>query len=229
MKMDLSKRTDTGFIRCRHCGNYAPMKIVGGYYHSLDSDRAYDYDPYYENVMQGGYQYDLLLCRACEKVTLWRFFDHPAFEDEGAKIFYPSQEIEVGFLPSRIREAYEAALKARTIDANAYSILLGRLLEVICEDRKAKGSGLHEKLKDLASKGEIPENLASIAHKIRLLRNIGTHETNEGLSEDEIPILNALIKAVLEYLYIASSLADEAEERLKKLKQKQSRNKKDGS
>jgi hypothetical protein len=96
------------------------------------------------------------------------------------------------------------------------------MLEVVCEDRKAKGKNLYEKLKFLADQGQIPSNLVDVAHGLRRLRNIGAHEPLEGLSSDEIPILDYLSRAILEYIYIAPSLAEQAETRLKRLKEKKS-------
>ena len=74
----------------------------------------------------------------------------------------------------------------------------------------------------LAEKGELPNRLVDIAHNIRQLRNIGVHEPYEGLSQKELPILDNLIKAVLEYLYVAPNLIRQAEVCLEDLKQKQS-------
>jgi hypothetical protein len=55
------------------------------------------------------------------------------------------------------------------------------------------------------------------------LRNIGAHEPLEGLSSDEIPILDDLSRAILEYIYIAPSLAEASRRHgLKRLKEKKS-------
>lgn len=220
--MSQAKQRTTEFLKCRHCGNYAPMNIAASYYLSTKSET---YDPENEcyNPEPGeGYTYELLLCLACKKVTLREYFEHDfmATEDIKPETLYPPQGVKLFCLPSSIQKAYEAALKARAIGANAYAILLGRMLEVVCEDRKVKGDNLYDKLKALAEKGEIPNNLVGVAHGLRMLRNIGAHEPLEGLSSDEIPILDDLSKAILEYIYIAPALAKQAEERSKRLKEK---------
>jgi hypothetical protein len=99
------------------------------------------------------------------------------------------------------------------------------MLEVVCENRKVQGENLFDKLKALAEKGEIPNNLMGVAHGLRMLRNIGAHEPLEGLSSDEIPILDDLSRAILEYIYIAPTLARQAEERSKRLKEKKTERK----
>jgi Domain of unknown function (DUF4145) len=208
------------FIKCKHCGNFAPLDIVAHYYRSIKPEPYYPEDEYYDSQPDYGYNYDLLLCLACEKVTLREYFEHDCMDGEDIKveILYPLQGINLYDLPSLVQKAYEAALKARGINANAYAMLLGSLLEVVCEDREIKGDDLYDKLKVLAEKGEIPEKLVGVAHGLRKLRNIGVHESFEGLSTDEIPILDDLSKAILEYIYVAPSLAIRAEERLKRLK-----------
>jgi Domain of unknown function (DUF4145) len=212
------------FLKCKHCGNFAPVDIVAKYFRSAKPERDYrDYpeDCYSEDDHEPdyGYYYQLFLCLACEEVTLQKYFEHACIEPEDieVKTLYP-QGLNVFALPSLVQKAYEASLKARSIDANAYAMLLGRMLEVVCEDRKIKGENLYDKLKVLAEKGEIPDKLVGVAHGLRMLRNIGVHEPLEGLSSDEIPILNDLSKAILEYIYVAPRLAMQAEERLKRLK-----------
>jgi Domain of unknown function (DUF4145) len=225
--MSQSKQQATEFLKCRHCGNYAPMNIVASYYLSTKPEPYYPEDEYYNSEPDYGYNYELLMCLACKKVTLRKCFEHDCMDPEDSKIeiLYPPQAVKLFYLPSSVQKAYEAALKARAIDANAYAILLGRMLEVVCENRKVKGENLYDKLKALAEKGEIPNNLVGVAHGLRTLRNIGAHEPLEGLSSDEIPILDDLSRAILEYIYIAPTLARQAEERSKQLKEKKAASK----
>lgn len=225
--MSRAKQQTTGFLKCRHCGNYAPMNIAASYYLSTKPELYYPEDEYYNPQPNQGYNYELLLCLACKKVTLREYFEHDYMDPEDIKLetLYPPQGLKLVYLPSSVQKAYEAALKARAIDANAYAILLGRMLEVVCENRKVQRENLFDKLKALAEKGEIPNNLMGVAHGLRMLRNIGAHEPLEGLSSDEIPILDDLSRAILEYIYIAPTLARQAEERSKRLKEKKTERK----
>ena len=201
------------------------MNIASSYDLSTKPEPDYPGDEYYYNYNpepDQGYTYELLLCLACKKATLREWFEHDLMDPEDIKLetLYPSQGVKLFYLPSSIQKAYEAALKARAIDANAYAILLGRMLEVVCEDREVKGKNLYDKLKVLADNGEIPNNLVGVAHGLRMLRNIGVHEPLKGLSSDEIPILDDLSRAILEYLYIAPNLAMKAEASFERLKKK---------
>lgn len=228
--MAQTKRFTRDFLRCNHCGNFAPMEIVADYYRSTKPVYEPEYcDPWEPPSLDEGWMYKILLCHACQKVTLQEHFEHDLMEPEDIRIniLYPPEGVKIYSLPLSVRKAYEAAIKARAIDANAYALLLGRMLEAVCEDREASGKDLYRKLETLAEKGEIPDNLVNVAHGLRSMRNIGAHEPFEGLSSDEIPLLDNLSRAVLEYIYIAPSLADEAEELLLRLKNKKSRSNKE--
>ncbi|MEP0956469.1 DUF4145 domain-containing protein [Leptolyngbya sp. FACHB-1515] len=175
-----------------------------------------------------GYCYQLLLCLACSEVTLRRYFyreyyefqEYDEFEDVTFETLYPSSNFRLSGLPDRIQHSYEVSLKVRPIDPNAYAVLLGRILEMVCEDRKASGNSLQKKLEDLAVKREIPDRLVAVAHNLRQLRNVGAHASLVELTRDEVPILDDLCKAILEYVYTIPHLIDKAEQRLKRLKEK---------
>lgn len=198
------------------------MKIVAEYY--LSTKPSYDYpeDEYYAPKPEEGYRYELLLCLACKDITLWKYFDADYLDSEETtvKTLYPLAGLKLAGLPYQIQQAYEIALKVRLIDPNAYAVLLGRILEMICEDRKANGKNLFDKLNDLAKKDEIPEKLIGVADSLRHLRNVGAHASAGELTRDEIPMLDDLCKAILEYVYSAPYLVEKAEQRLKRLKEK---------
>lgn len=121
-------------------------------------------------------------------------------------------------------DTYKAAEKVKTIDVNAYVILLRRLLELVCHDRKASGNTLAQMLSDLAAKGEIPDKLVRVAKGLKDFGNMGAHVSIGELSPKEIPIVKALCTAILEYIYSAPYLANTAESKLTAIKS-QSKNK----
>jgi hypothetical protein len=83
------------------------------------------------------------------------------------KIVCPVRNTEVPGLPPDIDRAYDAALKVRGIDENAFAVLLGRVLDKICLDRGAGGNSLYERISSLAQGDEIPPRLAEMAHQLR--------------------------------------------------------------
>jgi Domain of unknown function (DUF4145) len=156
--------------RCGHCGNVAPMK-KGTFFDDtithMDEDTGFQWSE--------GDCFELKKCPACKKIELRSCYFHEAFEERAPdyKTLYPlSSKIPLG-LPAGIQKEYEAALKVRGISANAYGILAGRLLELVCEVRKAKGKDLKEKLTDLVGRNEIPDKLVAVVHLLRTFRNFG--------------------------------------------------------
>ena len=203
-------------LQCGHCGNQAPMEVVSQYsalQRYCDDSGSMEWD--------AGYIYELSKCPACSGIILRRYYWHDYAVDPSEIVYeelYPvANELPLG-LPDEISKAYRAALKVRNIDANAYAVLLGRVLELVCVNRDATGDNLDNKLKNLSEKGEIPEKLVNVASGLRKLRNIGAHASVGELTEAEIPVLDKLTLAILDYVYSAPLLAREAESRLKKLK-----------
>jgi len=201
------------------------MDIAAEYYLSAKYTYDDDEEAYYDycrgfNYAEEGYHHKLLLCLVCKEITYWKYFDAEYLESSEKESFYPSDPLRMSGLPIQIQKAYEIALKVRSIDANAYAVLLGRILDMICADRKASGDTLNKKLSDLAAKGEIPDKLVKVAHNLRRLRNYGAHADLGELTNEEIPILDELCKAILEYIYNAPYLAERAEQSLNRLKEK---------
>ncbi|MFH0778411.1 MAG: DUF4145 domain-containing protein, partial [Candidatus Eisenbacteria bacterium] len=206
---------------CGHCGNVAPMQIVQEY----SQVQSYE-DPQSGFSWDAGPVYELLCCPACRQITLRTCYWHQIIHDETEpkyKVLYPLTIASPHGLPPAVRRAYDAAKKVKSIDANAYGVLLGRLLEHVCQDRRASGRSLAEKLSDLRNRGEIPDKLARVAHSLRDLRNIGAHATVGELSPGEIPILDTLCRALLEYVYSAPFMVQQAERRVAALKKSPSR------
>jgi hypothetical protein len=200
-------------IKCGHCQNKAPMTIVAEYKDLRHySDGAYSWD--------GSTVYELCVCPACESVTLrtYDWNDMMESSDVLISVLYPSAPKTLNGLPSKVANAYEAAQKVRKVDANAYGVLLGRVLEIVCDDRGASGDTLDRKLKSLASSGEIPEKLVQVAAGLRQMRNIGAHASLGELTEHELPVLDDLTRAILDYVYSAPHLANTAATSLEKLK-----------
>jgi hypothetical protein len=174
---------------------------------------------------EGGEIYELLECLKCKKVTLRSGGWYDGMEDRewSTSIIYPTKKKpkQVQGLPDEIRKEYNAAKAVREHSANAYAVMLGRVLELVCKDRHAGGNTLYKQLEDLAQKGEIPEKLAQTAHGLRQFRNIGAHASLGSLTEEEVPFLEALCQAVLEYVYQVPLLISTVEDRLKQIKDNQ--------
>jgi hypothetical protein len=207
-------KTFSPSMKCGHCGNHAPMEKVSTY--SAVREHGGRGEPPWE----AGHVYDMLLCPACDHVTLTSYHWHDDMEPDDVEIavLYPKDDADPAGLPTEVKKAYEAAKRVRNVDANAFGVLLGRVLEMVCRDRNAQGRNLNDQLRDLAGKGEIPAKLVDVANGLRGLRNIGAHAGIGELTDAEVPILGDLARAILEYVYSAPLLAQKAEERLGRLR-----------
>ena len=210
---DRADKQFTEPIKCRHCLNTVRMEIVAQHSEVQsyeDQDCSWD----------AGWVYQLGRCPACGEITFRRYGYHDAFDPDQWEIQYlfPVREKSLRGLPQQIHNGYEAAQKVRNIDANAYGVLLGRVLDAVCADRKAIGDTLDQRLKYLADSGEIPTKLVNVAAGLRKLRNIGAHGDLGELTPADLPVLDELTRAILEYVYSAPLLAREAEERFARLK-----------
>ena len=211
---------------CGHCRNTAPMEIVHVYSQAKDwCDRRSGLR------WEAGVVYEHLLCPACSGVSLRKYYCHEIRNPEEItfEALFPIKPDMPPGLPELIEDEFLAALRGRNVSPNAYGVLLGRLLELVCEDRGAEGGSLRAKLQDLAGRNEIPSRLVKVAMNLRQFRNVGAHATAGALTEAEVPILDRLCRAVLEYVYSAPELLRQAEEQLSLLKQDQRRRKRSQS
>lgn len=214
--MSAKEENLTRAIRCHHCGNKAPMKIAASY---SETDPITDSNGYV--VDDATYYYELVRCPACEKVMLRNYWVGPGAESEDdvtVHILYPKEPSIIRGLTEEVKKAYDAALNVRSIDPNAFAVLLGRVLDKICEDRKAKGESLSQRLDDLAQRGEIPSRLSEMAKSLKDLRNVGAHANLGELTVKEIPFLDDLCKAILEYVYSGPELLERVQKHLEKIK-----------
>jgi hypothetical protein len=89
---------------------------------------------------------------------------------------------------------------------------------MICLDKGAQGRALFEQLNYLVTTGVIPQQLIDIANGLRNFGNIAAHAAGVELSENEVPVIDALCRAVLEYVYGAPHLVALAQETLDRVK-----------
>lgn len=208
-------------VSCGHCSNISHMEIKGNV-----RDTKEEIDHEHGPVGEYGTIYSVLICPACKKSNIVCYGWHDGMESEDEisyDLLYPKDKNTPIGLPETILKAFRAAEKVKTIDVNAYVILLRRLLELVCLDRRATGATLALMLNDLASRGEIPDKLVKVAKGLKDFGNIGAHAGIGELSEREIPIVATLCTAILEYIYSAPYLATIAEEKLKAIKSRKTK------
>jgi hypothetical protein len=209
-------------LECRHCANTARMEIL--VQKSFVEQHEDDTDPMLPLQWDAGFIYQVLRCYSCKDVTVYQLAVHTELDPEYIdrsydKILYPCAPESPRALPKPVQAAWDAAMRVRKIDPNAFSVLLGRVLDVICIQENAKSGSLFKRIEHLAVERKFPEHLTKAAHGLRKLRNLGAHEDLGQLSESDAPLLQSLCAALLMHLYTVPALAKDAEERLEKLKE----------
>ena len=180
-------------------------------YSNVDVPVAWDEGPFWE----------LLECPTCDGILLRKGYWHEVLSDESGpdyELLYPAVRELIRGLPEEIKKAYAKAMRVRTIDSNAFAVMLGRVLDLVCIDKKAEGESLFDRLKYISDKNVMPQQLADMAHALRHLRNFGAHADLGELTEAEVPILEGLSRAILEYVYSAPALVQLVQTKIDELK-----------
>lgn len=188
------ERDDT--IRCFHCGNIVPMKLVGR--DIVTWDEGDDY--------VGVEEWSFNLCPTCKAPTLlcwyWQQKDGEITSEVGRGIAYPSNIFDRKSVPENIRKAFMAAAATKSIDTAVSLIAWRRVLELTCKDLGAQGRNLYEKISDLSAKKILPHPLTDASNLIRLLGNDGAHSVDSEVSRVNISNVEALVRHIIEYVYI---------------------------
>ena len=142
-------------------------------------------------------------CAACEEVTIWGF-TQPSDQVESIHVqrLYPWQRDHTA-LPSKVRQRLEVADRVRKLDPGLYAVAIRRMLETVFNERGAEGRDLWAKARDLASKDQLPGTIADAVSRLRDLGKYGAHDEEIEVSAKDVPMIEDLANAVLEFLYRA--------------------------
>jgi Domain of unknown function (DUF4145) len=200
---------------CGHCGNQTVWELHEPYEtDKKSSKRTWEVSEYKV--------YTTLMCSTCFQPTLRKTImvylevDNELVEGE-TEILYPTKIVQLKNLPETIEKKYQAALRVRFIEPNACAVLVGRTLEAACNHENAEGRNLAQKLNELAQRGRIPDTLAEMAQQLRELRNLGAHDAEDEVTEEDVPIILDFLEAILEYLYVAPAKIEAVRARLTRL------------
>lgn len=201
-------------IQCGHCGKQGVFHLrgEGTQYGAVLSD---PYQTQYDG--QTITTWRILECALCNKPTLVEEAVQYIFDVNEVEKFvrvysaettalYPevkTAKTPLTNLPETIEKKYKAALKVQDIEPSACAVLAGRTLEAVCNYENATGGTLSAKLSALASSERIPPTLAQMARQLKQLRNLGAHDAEDDVTEEDVPIILDFLEAILEYLYVA--------------------------
>lgn len=121
-------------------------------------------------------------------------------------------------LPPSIAASLEEAVKCHAAGCyRAAALMVRRVLEELCDDKKAAGSDLKKRLAALGGTITMPPELLAAADELRILGNDAAHieaRTYDKIGRDEVEVAVELAKELLKAVYQYGSLL----EKLKKLK-----------
>ena len=134
---------------------------------------------------------------------------------------YPKARIDFDTtnVPASLVSTFREALICTAEECYAAAaIMVRRTLEELCSDKKANGDNLQKRLKDLAKKIIIPEELLTAADDLRLLGNDAAHikaKSYDNIGEDEILIAIELTKELIKASYQYQALLNRLKARKK--------------
>ena len=181
---------------CPHCGTFVPHYLnqtdTGATGASNDADFYVD---------KGWYA--VLMCKACSKPSVFvDFWDEPG-KKWVPQLVYPVPVGAPEEVPKEIRKIFNEALSVLYRSPNLCAIGLRRSLEGICDDQKASGRTLPDKIKFLSSRGIIPKSLSDMLGTSRLFENIAGRFGESDISLDEATSFVQFVMAIFEYVYVA--------------------------
>jgi Domain of unknown function (DUF4145) len=224
--------------RCGHCGNIGNCKIRASYNYDISCEAPDNYEQRIWLLLQCSACSRPLLFeitnfeeKRIEDLSKFPFMEimfsngmsqdpvsPDLFENYSMDnhILYPLEKSLSYSLPDEVRSAYSSALKVKYVEPNAFAVMIGRTLEVMCHHENANGKVLADKIKSLADSERIPQTLADMARQLRILRNSAVHADKDKLDikEEDVQIIHEFAEAILEYLYIAPGKVADLQDRI---------------
>ena len=203
---------------CGHCGYKTIFELCGEYTDEgeeyKEDENSFERYPYLNYWYK--FTWQLFKCPNCSKPTLRETYNDSNREEQTYEIIYPVVKEGLANLPEQIASSYQAALRVQHIEPSAFAVLIGRTLEAVCNYEKATGKDLNDKVNNLFSLNRIPKTLAEMAHQLRQIRNLGAHDKEDEVTEEDVPIMRDFVEAILEYLYVAPAKIEAVRTRLTK-------------
>lgn len=195
-------RVKTMAVQCGHCGRNDTLESID--HVTLFSkptkvwfDREGSEDAEYKTIVW------VQRCIYCTGPTFSTYGWVDGWSDpgdlDGLKLLYPSPR-RLDDLPERVQFRYGKMLDILH-EPDAFAVRAGRLLEAVCSDQGVSAGNLGPRLDRLVSQGPLPAPLAAQAHLVREYRNIGGHDDDLEVGEEDVPLVRQFVEALLEFLY----------------------------
>lgn len=121
-------------------------------------------------------------------------------------------DFESSALPPEILASLEEAVRCHAAGAyRACALMVRRVLEELCADRKAEGKDLKARLQNLGANVVVPSELLDAADELRLLGNDAAHieaKSYDAIGIEEAALAVELAKELLKAVYQYQALVD---------------------
>jgi len=184
---------------CPHCGNNAHQEVVGK--HNFQDPTSRDVTFYF-----------LAKCETCERPLLYQTAAQrlgigvilaSTFSATADELLWPATTRLHPSVPPTVRTRYEEAAGIRARSPNGFANQIRQALEAICRDRGLADGTLHNRLRQLAARGELPPVLVEMTDVLRMLGNMGSHDDEESVDPAYVGAIDEFFRAVVEYVYVA--------------------------
>jgi|GEM_PF-6644211 len=140
-------------FKCPHCGNETVnelqsftkvdelLELVESRGHGVDRFPVESY-------------FFITKCKTCEQASVFISSDIDEFPENVKNAFqiWPTNKYLDEGVPKAVQESYEEAKRVKKVSPLAFSLLIRRALEQLCNDKNATGDNLKAKIKDLGTK-----------------------------------------------------------------------------
>lgn len=129
-------------------------------------------------------------------------------------IVYPQNSIDSNAVPPKVKEAYEAALKTKSIDKYVCLMALRRTLELLLKDKGATKWGLKDKIEEIAAKGILPDTLKEASSLAKMLGDTAAHDKDLEIDQYDVEAMAEFVGFVIEYIYVVPKKINDYKTRL---------------
>ena len=168
--------------------------------------------------------YQVVRCRGCERVSFryanWSDNEQDEYGDPVVLVdLYPYRlagtKMMDGLrnLPDDVRRVYEETHKALAADATVLGTIgIRAVVEAVCNEKKAAGKNLEDKIESLIEGGWLSPTQAQFLNKSRVLGNLAAHEIKPP-SASTLQIALNIIENLLQTVYILPKAAESMEKK----------------
>ncbi|MDD5261324.1 MAG: DUF4145 domain-containing protein [Methylacidiphilales bacterium] len=198
-------------VICPHCKHETNHEVVAKF--GVGQNQMEDF--------QWGRAYEIIRCSGCDTISFriesWSEddFDPHTGKANVSEELFPLRTTgrepilhSYEHLPTKINRIYGEVLQALN---NGMPILAGvglrALIEAMCNNHNAKGTGLQEKINAMASMGVLSKMQSDMLHTHRFLGNIAAHEIEAAHPRELIAAID-IAETMIKTLYILPHLND---------------------